>query len=182
MCLHVQIAQKAAETWGVDLDRVALAKVREWLPEDQAGRIRYFHGNVEDLAALDIRRCFEIVFAGSIIEHLSNVGRMLEGARDLIGNDGELIIVTPHAFGLLQELRVALWHAESINPEHTCWFSVGTLKQLCARHGLRPVEWFTGYGYRKPSLQVSVARAVGVPFFRFLPHLGGSLIGVFKKD
>ncbi|MBN1391367.1 MAG: class I SAM-dependent methyltransferase [Sedimentisphaerales bacterium] len=178
-CMHVKISEVADTLWGVDIDSSGLDKVRAWLPEDR-DRIRYFCGNVENLQCLAIDRKFEVIFAGSIIEHLSNPGLMISEFKDLLSPDGVVIIVTPHSFGLLQYLRVALRRKEAVNPQHCCYFSASVLSELCSRYGLVPVDWYTGYGYRKPSLKISIERAFGVPFFRVFPHLGGSLIGTFK--
>ncbi len=179
-CLHVQISRRARDLWGVELDRNALQQVQQWLPEDPEGRFRYFQGDVEDLSDLPIHRTFDTVLVGSIIEHLSNPGRMLSGIRKHVAPDGRVLVVTPHVFGLLQFMRVAFRRTEAVHPQHTSWYSISTLTELCRRHGLEPMEWFTGYGYRRPSWKVSLKRTIGVPFFRLFPHLGGSLLGVFK--
>jgi 2-polyprenyl-3-methyl-5-hydroxy-6-metoxy-1,4-benzoquinol methylase len=179
-CLHVQISRCAKELWGVELDPDALGQVMDWLPEDPEAGIRYSRGDVEDLESLEIDRTFDTVLVGSIIEHLANPGRMLVGVRKHVSPDGRVLLVTPHVFGLLQFLRVAFRKTEAVHPQHTSWYSISTLTEMCRRHGLEPVEWFTGYSYRRPSWTVSLKRAVGVPFFRLFPHLGGSLLGVFK--
>jgi SAM-dependent methyltransferase len=178
-CVHVKISKVADVLWGIDIDSSGLDKVKAWLPEDR-DRIRYFCGNVENLQYLEIDRKFEVIFAGSIIEHLSNPGLMISEFKGLLSPDGVVIIVTPHSFGLLQYLRVAFRRKEAVNPQHCCWFSVSVLSELCSRYGLVPVDWYTGYGYRTPRLRVSIERTLGVPFFKVFPHLGGSLIGIFK--
>ncbi len=178
-CVHLKISKVADVLWGIDIDPSDLDKVKAWLPEDR-DRIRYLCANVESLQDLQIERKFEVIFAGSIIEHLSNPGLMLSGLRGLLSPDGVIIIVTPNSSGLSHFLKVALRRKESINSQHSCWFSVAVLTELCSRYGLVPVEWYTGYGYRRPSLKVSVERASGVAFFKVFPHLGGNLIGLFK--
>ncbi|MBN1975111.1 MAG: methyltransferase domain-containing protein [Sedimentisphaerales bacterium] len=163
-CYHIEISEIANTIWGIDINSAGLNKVKEWLPED-SNRVKYFHGNVENIHELNINRKFEVIFIGSIIEHLSNPGLMLSGIADLLTSDGIVIIVTPHSFGLLQFLRVLLFRNESVITEHTCWFSVSVLTELCSRYNLIPIEWHTGYVYRSPSLKVSFTRAIGVPFF-----------------
>jgi hypothetical protein len=153
--------------------------VQRWFPEDHDGCVRYLCGDVTRLQDLPINRSFEVILAGSIIEHLANPGEMLDGIARLCGVDTTVIITTPNVFGLLQFLHVALRRAELVNPQHTCWFSIQTLTELCARYGLKPSLWFTGYGWRPPSLKWSLQEGFGVPFFKLLPQLGGSLIGVF---
>jgi 2-polyprenyl-3-methyl-5-hydroxy-6-metoxy-1,4-benzoquinol methylase len=178
-CLHYQIAKASNELYGVELDQSALEAVKKWVPEDESGTVRYFNADVQRLDCLEGKQ-FEIILAGSIIEHLSNPGLMLEKFTSLCKPEGKIIIVTPHVFGLLQFLRVAFYRREAVNTQHTCWFSISTLTELCSRYGLVPVEWHTGYGWRPHSLKWSIQKRIGVQFFRLFPHLGGSLIGVFK--
>jgi 2-polyprenyl-3-methyl-5-hydroxy-6-metoxy-1,4-benzoquinol methylase len=178
-CYHINISEMASTLWGIDIYSVGLDKVKAWLPEN-GNRVKYFHGNVENIQELNINRKFEVIFIGSIIEHLSNPGLMLSGITNLLTPDGIVIIITPHSFGLLQFLRVLLFRNESVISEHTCWFSVSVLTELCLRYKLVPVEWYTGYVYRIPNLRVSITRAIGIPFFKLFPHLGGTLIGIFK--
>ena len=177
--LHVQISKVSNVLWGVDINFQGIEELKRWLPEDNEGRIHYLCGDAENLQNLKIERHFQLVLAGSTIEHLANPGLMLAGAKAFCEKEGE-IIITPHSFGLLQFLRVAFRRLESVNPEHTCWFSFSTLNKLCSRYNLTPVEWLTGYGYKQPGLKGILKRAIGVPFFRLFPHLGGSLMVVLK--
>jgi 2-polyprenyl-3-methyl-5-hydroxy-6-metoxy-1,4-benzoquinol methylase len=178
-CLHYRLSKVCTTLCGIEIDKTAMETVKVWVPEDKDGRIRYFCGDVAELDKLGIRQKFRIIIAGSIIEHLSNPGLMLQHMRSFCQDDGKVIIVTPHVFGLMQFIRVALKADEAVNREHTCWFSIATLTELCSRHGLRPIEWYTGYGWQPPSLRWRIQRTLGVPFFRAFPRLGGSLIGVF---
>ena len=178
-CFHGRIIEVARTVWGIEIDRERLAQVQRWFPEDDDGQVRYLCGDVTNLQQLGINGDFELILAGSIIEHLANPGEMLQGIRGLCGPHSTVIIVTPHAFGLSQFLRVALRRTELVGPRHTCWFSIQTLTELCARSGLRPSQWLTGYGWQPPTLKWALQKGIGVPFFRMFPHLGGSLIGVF---
>lgn len=178
-CLHYRLSTVCTNLYGVELDKTALQVVKDWVPEDQDGRIRYYCGDVAELDKFAIQQKFTLILAGSIIEHLSNPGLMLQHMRSLCRDDGKVVIVTPHVFGLMQFVRVAMKADEAVNREHTCWFSIMTLTELCSRYGLKPIEWHTGYGWQSPSLRWRVQRALGVPLFRVVPRLGGSLIGVF---
>jgi SAM-dependent methyltransferase len=180
LSLHVALAKQASVLWGVERDAKALSTMRDWVPED-GDRIRYLEGDVQAIGRLHLPRRFEIVLAGSIIEHLECPGSMLSGLADTLEPDGRVIIVTPHAFGLLQYLRVAFTRREAVNPEHTCWYSIPTLSELCRRFGFEPVEWHTGHGWRPPSRSWAWQRWLGTLFFNRVPHLGGSLIGLFAQ-
>ena len=180
-CLHYNLSKTAKVLWGVEINGEALAQVKNWVPE-QPGRFEYLEADVQRLEIERIGRKFEMILAGSIIEHLSNPGLMLQSFAKLLEADGRLVIVTPHVYGLLSFQRVALRRHEAVNPEHTCWFSICTLSELCFRYGFIPVEYLTGYGWRPPSLKWTIQRAIGGAFFRRFPQVGGSLIGVFALD
>lgn len=178
-CLHYQISKVAGKLYGIEIDTIALETVKRWVPADENGKVKYFHANVEDLRFLEGEK-FQVILAASIIEHLSNPGEMLKSFQSLSEPDGKIVIVTPHVFGFLQFLRVAFYRKEAVNPQHTCWFSISTLTELCSRYDLDPIEWHTGFGWRPKSLRWTIQRNLGIPFFKRFSHLGGSLIGVFK--
>ena len=178
--LHIRVSKIADCLWGIELNQASLNQVKAWLPE-HSDKIRYFVGNVENLKELGIQNKFDVILAGSIIEHVSNPGLMLSGIYDLMAPNGLLLISTPHTWGILQFLRVALRRTEAVNPEHVCWYSVPTLTELVSRYGFSPTEWATGYGWRPSTLRWNIQKAIGIPIFKIFPHLGGSLLGAFKK-
>lgn len=49
-CLHYQICTVAKRLHGVELNSKALEKVKEWVPEDSSGKIKYYLGDVQDLS------------------------------------------------------------------------------------------------------------------------------------
>ena len=178
--LHYKITRVAKEVSGVDLSRESINELKAFLPESNINS--YYVGNVENLESLNFPKKFDIIVAGSIIEHVSNAGLMLAGIRSCLNDGGTLLIATPHTWGMLQFLRVAFNQIESINPEHVCWYSIPTLQALCARYNFEPVEWATGYGWRPESLKWKILKSMGVPFFKLFPWLGGSLMASFRVN
>jgi 2-polyprenyl-3-methyl-5-hydroxy-6-metoxy-1,4-benzoquinol methylase len=179
--LHVKIYEVAKRVCGVELNEPALMIMKDFLPEDDKNK--YFIGDVQCLGqVLGGTEEFDIILAGSIIEHVSNAGLMIGGGAKYLDKDGLFIISTPHTWGLLQFLRVAMKATEAVHPEHTCWYSIPTLTQLMSRYGFRPVEWATGYGWRSETLSWKAQKLVGIPFFKMFPHLGGSLLASFKRN
>jgi ubiquinone/menaquinone biosynthesis C-methylase UbiE len=182
-CLQYRLAEVACKITGVDINKESLEKILPFCPESDS--VKYHIGNVEHLNNLNIgNQKFDVIVAGSIIEHLSNPGLMLDSIRSFCYSDGEkeskLIIVTPHVWGLLQFLRVAFTRNEAVNPEHTCWYSVPTLTELCSRYGFKSVEFKSGYGFRPDSVSWSIKKSLGSAFFGLFPHLGGSLLATFR--
>jgi len=176
--IHWHLEQKAKYIYGIELNKDSLDALKILCPENVKNR--YFIGNVEKLSDLRIEEKFDVIVAGSIIEHLSNPGQMLTEIRPFCHENTLLLISTPHVWGLLQFLRVAFTRNEAVNPEHTCWFSIPTLSELLSRHGFIPVEFNTGYGWKPSSIIWSIKKGIGTRFFRIFPHLGGSLLASFK--
>jgi len=179
-CLHLRLAEVVPLLHGLDLNHAGIERLARILPPDD-GRIEYLVGDVEETAALVGGRTYDCVVAGSIIEHLSNPGKMLESVGPALAVGGKLILVTPHSFGLPAFLRVAVKRNEAVNPEHTCWFSIATLTELLRRYGFEAIEWCTGYGYHHASRSWDISKKIGIPFLRLFPHLGGSLMCVAKS-
>jgi 2-polyprenyl-3-methyl-5-hydroxy-6-metoxy-1,4-benzoquinol methylase len=82
---------------------------------------------------------YEVVFAGDLIEHLSNPGQFLACSRQNLVADGKLILATPNTYSLAKLVRVVLrlTNEPPVNPEHTSYFTPRTLNQLLSRYGFR---------------------------------------------
>lgn len=87
--------------------------------------------NVETMA---LGRRFDTIVAGELLEHLSNVGAMLDRCHDHLHGDGVLVLTTPNPWAF-HRFAQALFGDVSCNEEHTCWFDERTLRQVLARHG-----------------------------------------------
>lgn len=94
------------------------------------------HGDAENLS-LDER--FDVVVAGELIEHLSNVGNFLDGVHDHLRPSGEFVMTTPNPWAF-HRFKQALFGDVFSNEEHTCWFDERTLRQLLGRHGFEVEE------------------------------------------
>lgn len=80
---------------------------------------------------------FDVIFAGYLIEHLSNQGLFLDQCRKHLKDSGVLIVSTYQAFALrylFQSLRTNNNMPEN-NSEHTVWYSPDVLNTLLERHG-----------------------------------------------
>jgi hypothetical protein len=164
--LHHALTQVASVT-GVDYSQDAIDYFRQHGVFDNV-----LHGNAEDLAAVGLASTFDVVVAGDVIEHLSNPGRMLDGIRALCHEGTEVIITTPHAFGLPSYLR----HARGTfreGAEHVMTFNLQNLRTLLERHGFEVVRAMTCYqnvATRSPWF------AMGRRFFERYPRFGGTLL------
>jgi 2-polyprenyl-3-methyl-5-hydroxy-6-metoxy-1,4-benzoquinol methylase len=78
---------------------------------------------------------FDLIFAGDIIEHVSNIGLMLDSCARNLKPGGRLLITTPNAFSLFN-LAGKLTNQEDplVNSDHTCYFNHKTIKVMLAKN------------------------------------------------
>ena len=132
MLLHQRIDGVAAENTGIDLDAEAV----DWLRDNHGIRniiTADASGIFPDIAAKE----FDIVLCCDIIEHVSNIGGLLETCKVSMNASTELVITTINATSLKPAMR-AMFGREAVHHEHICYFSFGTLCQLLIGHGLIP--------------------------------------------
>ena len=80
---------------------------------------------------------FGVIFAGELIEHLSNPGLFLSQSKKHLRKHGYLILTTLNTFYLPRLLKCIknIEDDPQVNPEHTTWFSPSTLRALLNREG-----------------------------------------------
>ena len=149
---------------GIDIDAATVRQLQE-----RGVFKNVLVGDAEHLAG-DAQ--YDLIVAGDLIEHLSNPGLMLEGARKILQPGGRLIISTPNAFGLPAYLRLlAGCYAEGA--QHVLNFNWLTIQQLLARHGWRVTAIHGCYQRRAAnSLWFPI---VSLPF-RLCPRPAGTLL------
>ncbi len=150
--MHALVASVASEVVGVELDRKLAARASA----------RGFTVVVANAETMDLARTFDVVWAGEVIEHLSNAGAFLDSARNHLGVGGLLVLTTPNPFAI-SSFVYRVGGRPRINGAHTCWYDERTLSQLLRRHGFAVVE--TSYvGHRTPgrirSIVAGMIRAV----------------------
>lgn len=87
-----------------------------------------------DVTQMNLSIEADTIVAGELIEHIDNVGLLLECCREHLKPDGKLVLTTPNPWGL-PILRRLLSGRLNINDEHVAWYGPTVLEQLCARYG-----------------------------------------------
>lgn len=129
---------------------------------------------------------YEVVFAGDLIEHLSNPGRFLTCCYQNLVNGGQLVISTPNTYSFAKLARVALRRTNEppVNPEHTCYYTPRTLEHLVSRHGFRlltikycELDYAGGHGshWKRAQLRINTKLSSWVPEF------SQTMVAVFEK-
>jgi len=126
--MHAQIAAVAGEVVGVEVDAATVAAMRS----------KGFVVEHADAESLDLGRTFDVVFAGELIEHLSNFAGFLATAHRHLGANGRLVLTTPNVFSLANIVYRMTPGTVRTNRDHTCWFCADTISTLLRRHGFEP--------------------------------------------
>lgn len=125
--LHKHLCSKARNVIGVDIlenDVNELCKLG----------YNIVVGNVEHIS---INNKFDVIVMGEFIEHVSNVGRILDNLRNHLKEGGKLIITTPNTFNIIHFITILLKGNLRINAEHVAWYDPNTLNSILKRHGFK---------------------------------------------
>ncbi len=172
--LHAAITEVAEKCVGVDLDGGTVRQLTDHEVFDNL-----VEGDVEKLQALDLSpQKFDLVVAGDIIEHLSNPGLMLDGIRERLLPEGELLVTTPNSFGIASWIRV-LTGRFTEGAQHVLCFNPITLSQLLERHGLEVTSASTCYQSRAEQNYGKLFKILRAILRKF-PKLGGTLLYVCR--
>jgi hypothetical protein len=72
-----------------------------------------------------------LVVANNVLAHVDRTNDFLTGCRELISDDGMIVVEVPYLLRLLERLEY-----DTIYHEHLCYFSVTTIARLCESAGL----------------------------------------------
>jgi 2-polyprenyl-3-methyl-5-hydroxy-6-metoxy-1,4-benzoquinol methylase len=124
---HALLKKRATEVYGVDLE----------LTGPYVHDARYQKTSAEDFS---FPVMFDIIFAGDLIEHLSNPGIFLVNCKKHLSSRGHLLITTPNAFNLFNLTEKLTKREPTVNADHTCYFNSKTLRTLLEKNGMRATE------------------------------------------
>lgn len=129
--LHARLVGVARSCQGIDTAEEEVARLA-------AKGYRVLVGDVEQL---DLEDRFDVIVAGDVVEHLSNPGLFLSGARRHLRSGGVLVLTTPNAHSADQFARALVANYTAFNPQHTACFDPAALWELASRNGLEVAEF-----------------------------------------
>lgn len=124
--VHKIIIKKANKVYGIDLDYDD-----NKLPQN---RELYLKSSAENFF---LGKYFDVIFAGDLIEHLSNPGLFLECVEKSLKIGGKLIITTPNCFNLFNLAEKISKYEPTVNSDHTMYFNIKTIKNYYLKIDLK---------------------------------------------
>ena len=119
---HKLLKERAKEVYGLDLE----------LDEPYASDAHYLKASAE---RFDFPVKFTLIFAGDLIEHLSNPGLFLESCKRNLAPGGRLLVTTPNTFNLFNLAEKLTKREPTTNKDHTCYLNTRTLTTLFEKNG-----------------------------------------------
>lgn len=128
--LHRHLVEVAASCRGVDILEEGVAVLRE----------KGYDVVCHDVTETPLEERFDVIIGGEIIEHLSNPGRLVASATEMLEPGGVLVLTTPNPYMIHRS-----WHAfrghylDSV--DHAVLLSPGNIAELAERSGLELLAW-----------------------------------------
>ena len=108
--VHKALKEVSSNIVGIDLSKSGVDYLYE----------RGFNIIFADAQQFDLKRTFDVIMAGDIIEHLEDFHGFLESCKRHMHNKSRLLISTPNPWYWKNILKAAISKEVSNNPEHTC--------------------------------------------------------------
>lgn len=131
--VHRLIKSKTDNLFGIDL---------EYDQNLIFNKNNYYKLNAEDF---ELNKKFDVIFAGDLIEHLSNPGKFLDKSRKHIKEDGRLIITTPNTFNFFNLAGKITNREPVVNHDHTAYYNSKTISQLLLKNNWEVEDIFYLY-------------------------------------
>ena len=123
--LHELLCQKARRVVGVDRIIPGVAETNN------------YNIVTADAESMKLNEKFDLIIAGELIEHLSNPGLFLEGARKHLKEGGRLILTSPNPWDWTRFARAVLRLPSTPIQGHVCWYDKETIANLANRYGFK---------------------------------------------
>jgi len=93
-----------------------------------------------DAENFDTRKNFDVVFAGELIEHLSNLKGFFNSVKKSLKKEGYFILTTPNCTRINAFLRILIKGKSLESPYHSLTFSAFLIKNILTFNGFKDIE------------------------------------------
>jgi len=91
----------------------------------------------QDVQNFEFTKKFDVIVASNIIEHLTDLNEFIISMKKHLKKNGKILIMTPNAYSFINFLAILIKGKRKINPGHTMWQSLETLKILFKMYNLK---------------------------------------------
>jgi len=149
--VHKLLKSEAKEVYGIDINY-----------DETLFKNNYKKVSAEDFD-FDVK--FDVIFAGDLIEHLSNPGLFLNACKRNLKPDGKIIVTTPNCYNLFNLFSKVSRGEPQVNSDHTCYFNEPTIKQLCEKNGLNIYEFHYLYDLGVKFKESSKKKVINILYY-----------------
>lgn len=130
--IHDFLKDNSKSVKGIDIVKKEVEKLRK----------KGYDVECQNAETFTFEKKFDVIFAGELIEHLSNVGLFLERCKLHLKKEGYLILTTPNAFSTKEILFTLRKNTNDpdVNPEHTNYYTPSTIKEILKRYNFEIKE------------------------------------------
>lgn len=142
---HHNISKHAKRVVGIDINNEGVKELQ---------RLGY-DARYADAEDFNLNEKFDVIVAGEIIEHLTNLNGFFNSVKKHLREEGILIITTPNSFYFKGILFLLLRGRPSVNPEHVTRFDEVVIRQLLERFNFEVLEviYTAEKGYLKSNIK-----------------------------
>lgn len=133
---HKKLSTVAKSLDGADINPRTVEAMEQVVP----GRYVVCDLTSADFASHFGDRKYQVVMFSDVIEHLDNFRTALQNLRRVMTDDGILVVSTSNAYSVDAILKMMVRY-ESVNAEHTVYFSYLTLRRLFEMNQMKMIDF-----------------------------------------
>jgi SAM-dependent methyltransferase len=96
---------------------------------------------IGDVESLDLGEQFDLIVAGDLIEHLSNICQFLDSVSHHMHDQSAFVVTTPNPFNVEQFSQALFRKQIMVNLQHTVWIDPRVMHELISRSMLEIVDF-----------------------------------------
>jgi 2-polyprenyl-3-methyl-5-hydroxy-6-metoxy-1,4-benzoquinol methylase len=124
---HNFLLSKTPNVVGIDNNKNAIRVLKK----------RGYNVAYKDAQNFDLKKTFDFIIAGEIIEHLIDFNGFFKSLKKHMHKNTKIIITTPNVWNGFNFFSIIFRGKTRIHPEHTCWFCEKTFEQLIKKFDLK---------------------------------------------
>jgi len=130
--MHQIIKDNSKEVIGLDNDKKMIKVLNN-------KGFKMIHGNAENF---NLNKKFDVIFAGELIEHLTNLEGFFNSIKNNLKENGKFILTTPNSTRINAFLRILLKGKSIESPYHTLTFNAFLIKNILKNNGFNNIKIF----------------------------------------